>query len=80
MDTQPNHIEVFERLFLARKRFERFALLYVPDASEVQDILMESYAYMCIKVFFVFTKSEYIPILRCIQSRSMKAWTFRCFP
>lgn len=46
MDTQPNHIEVFERLFLARKRFERFALLYIPDASEVQDILMESYAYM----------------------------------
>lgn len=46
METHHNHIEVFERLFLSRKRFERFALLYVPDASEVQDILMESYAYM----------------------------------
>ena len=39
-------IPAFERLFAARMRFERFAMLYVHDRTEAEDILMESYAYM----------------------------------
>lgn len=40
------NIEAMEKLFLNRRRFERFAMLYVHDAAEAQDILMESYAYI----------------------------------
>lgn len=39
-------LAVIERLFGSRKRFERFALLYVHDVHAVQDILMECYAYV----------------------------------
>ncbi len=39
-------LEIIERLFGSRKRFERFALLYVRDSHAVQDILMECYAYV----------------------------------
>ena len=46
MQQEQDKIEIFEHLFKARKRFERFAMLYITDRDEVQDILMESYAYM----------------------------------
>ncbi len=46
MSDSSTPLSVIERLFAARKRFERFALLYVRDGHAVQDILMECYAYV----------------------------------
>lgn len=46
MSDSSTPLSVIERLFAARKRFERFALLYVRDGHTVQDILMECYAYV----------------------------------
>ena len=46
MSPKKINIQVMEQLFLNRKRFERFAILYVRDSAEAQDILMESYAYI----------------------------------
>lgn len=39
-------IEAIEKLFVSRKRFERFAMLYTRDLNQAQDMVMESFTYM----------------------------------
>lgn len=49
METEQSHIEakdVLEQLFEKRKRFERFAVLYVRDAEVARDIMMDSFKYL----------------------------------
>lgn len=41
-----NNIEVIERLFRLRGRLQRFAGLYVSVPSDVEDIVMDAYAYL----------------------------------
>lgn len=46
MSNEMNQYEIIERLFESRKRFERFARLYIRVPQHAQDIVMESFAYV----------------------------------
>ncbi len=46
MSNEMNPYTVIERLFESRRRFERFAMLYIHTPQHAQDIVMESFAYL----------------------------------
>lgn len=46
MSSETNRYKVVERLFESRRKFERFAMLYIRSAQHAQDIVMESFVYV----------------------------------
>ncbi len=46
MSSETNRYKVVERLFESRRKFERFAMLYIRSAHYAQDIVMESFVYV----------------------------------
>lgn len=46
MSDEMNPYEIIERLFESRRRFERFAMLYIRIPHHAQDIVMDSFAYV----------------------------------
>lgn len=46
MSNEMTPSEIIEKLFESRRKFERFALLYIRMPQHAQDIVMESFAYL----------------------------------
>lgn len=46
MSCETNRYAIIERLFESRRKFERFAMLYIRTPQHAQDIVMESFVYV----------------------------------
>ena len=61
-----NDYSVFEALFEKRKRFERFAMLYVTDSETARDIMMESFRYVWMRRHSIDTSGNMEAYMFCV--------------